>query len=237
LSSNRACYSRSEGKGILLERRKFLATFYQVTGLISVGGLVGCELNLLDRSKGGSSADPVLLELPDGRIRIQSPVYSLPLAYVSRRESRIYVAYESRIGVSVLLAAHISVSSGLWRIPLLGDDVGVPIDAGDAEREFVEHDIREWDPEMLPIEGDYRVQKGAPTLREVSLHCVPVLPEKGWVSGGPWSIMGCDGVADQLCREVFASIGQGRSHESKSYRTCVGTGQTVEFLSWICPQD
>ena len=179
--------------------------------------------------------DPLLLELPDGRISIQSAIPTLPLAYVSRGQQKIFVDYESRIGVSVLVAAHISVSSGLWRIPLIGDDVRVPIDAGDPEREFSEHDISEWDPGILPEEGDYRVQTGSPIQEELNLECVPVLPERGWVSGGPWSIERCHSSGVGLCREVFTPVGRGLKHDFKSYRTCAEKGQKVEFLSWICP--
>ncbi len=218
-----------------VDRRRFIKTLSKGTVVLGAAA-IGCDNYTQGQSDRNVYGDPVLLELSDGRIVIQDPIAILPLAYVSRSLREIYVAYESRMSVSVLVAAHISVSSGLWRIPLLGDDLGVPIDAGDPEREFSEHDISEWDPESSPEEGDYRVQVGSGEIESVKLDCVPVLPGKGWVSGGPWDTSKCNSSGAGLCREVFTKIGSGMKHEFKSYRTCAKEGQPVEFLSWICSE-
>ncbi len=213
-----------------------MATLCRATGILgATGAQFACGIDSTSEVVEGFPRDPLLLELPDGRISVQSAIPTLPLAYVSRGEQKIFVDYESRISVSVLVAAHISVSSGLWRIPLLGDDVRVPIDAGDPEREFSEHDISEWDPGLLPEEGDYRVQMGSPIQTEISLECAPVLPERGWVSGGPWPVERCHNSELGLCREVFTPVGRGLKHDFKSYRTCAEKGQQVQFLSWIVP--
>ena len=213
-----------------------MATLCRATGILGATGVqFACEIDSTSEVVEGFPRDPLLLELPDGRISVQSVIPALPLAYVSRGQQKIFVDYESRISVSVLVAAHISVSSGLWRIPLLGDDVRVPIDAGDPEREFQEHDISEWDPDLLPEEGDYRVQMGSPIQTEISLECAPVLPGRGWVSGGPWPVERCHKSELWLCRAVFTPVGRGLKHVFKSYRTCAEKGQQIQFLSWIVP--
>ena len=59
-----------------------------------------------------------------------------------------------------------------WRLtvpPLVGDDLGVPIPADDALREFEEVGIGAWDPGMDPVEGDFRIRLGRCTG-------VPLLP-------------------------------------------------------------
>tara|TARA_B110001454_G_C12675415_1_gene415628 strand:- start:58 stop:744 length:687 start_codon:yes stop_codon:yes gene_type:complete len=223
---------------IAIERRAFIRSICCTTGLIgSTWFQSACEINPRDASISADPFDPILLELADGRVNIESPMLNLPVAYVSIAQKKIFVEYESRISVSVLLAAHISVSSGLWRIPLFGEDLEVPIDAGDPGREFAERDISEWSPGQLLQEGDYRVQRGSSVQREILLDCVPILPEKGWVSGGPWLTYQCSGIGEKLCREVFSPIGKGIRHDSKSYRTCAESGIAAEFVSWACPQD
>ena len=109
---------------------------------------------------GPSINRPVLLPWSADAVRISAPMRERPMAYVSRGRQRVFVDHEFRGRVNVMLAAHISVSSGLWRIPLLGDDLGVPIPADDALREFEEVDIGAWDPGMDPVEGDFRIGRG-----------------------------------------------------------------------------
>ena len=218
-------------------RKGFLKFLCYKSGLIGISSIYSaCEISSRNEVDRPRPREPILFEYLDERVRIESPLSILPLAYVSNIEKKIFVDYESRISVSVTLAAHISVSSGLWRIPLLGEDVGLPIDAGDPRREFSEHSISEWNPGLLPREGDYRIRRGFAVAKEISLSCVPILPEKGWVSGGPWSFNQCDGISRELCSEVFTSVGKGVKHDSKAYRMCAGTGKVTEFMTWVVPK-
>ncbi len=221
----------------VIGRRGFVKFLCYTTGLVgSTWVNSACEMSFRNKSNVLRPFEPILLEHSDGGVMIESPMPNLPLAYVSRNEKKIFVEYESRISVSVVLAAHISVSSGLWRIPLFGEDVRVPIDAGDPLREFSEHNISEWNPVALAQKGDYRIQRGLPVEKEISFQCGPILPGKGWVSGGPWLVNQCGGITQKLCREVFTSVGRGVRHDSKAYRICAGTGKATEFLSWVCPE-
>ena len=118
-----------------------------------------------------------------------------------------------------------------WRIPLPGDPVGQPIQPGDTPREFEELDIVEWDPEMEPAEGDFRVRRGRPASVRVEFSCVPMSASGEWFSAGPWDVRQCEGVADQACREDFLDVGGGTRHPG---RGCADSPEPVRFITWAC---
>ena len=180
---------------------------------------------------------PLLLPWSDDVIRIAAPVSELPLAYVSMALRRVYIDREYRDRASWLLNAHISVSTGLWRIPLAGDPPGRPVTPGDELREFEEVGIREWDPALPPAENDIRVRRGRRASTTVSFSCVPgggvggVTEVNQWFSAGPWSIDLCVVGPDETTREDFMRAGSGVRHVDPG---CEDPGQPVHFITWAC---
>ena len=132
-----------------------------------------------------------------------------------------------------MLAAHISVSTALWRIPLPGDDLAIPIDVGDELREFEEIHISEWDPTMDPTEGDFRVRRGLRENVDVAFDCLPMAGREGWYSAGPWEIAQCTGRGPDLCREDFMDIGTGFHHDDRPL--CTERVSAVRYVTWACP--
>ena len=187
------------------------------------------------RSSGQSLTRPVLLPWTGDAVRISAPLSELPAAYVSRGSQRVFIELDSRTQIQMMLAAHISVSTGHWRIPLPGDDLGIPVDAGDALREFEETPIGEWDSNMDPKEGDFRVLHGQRETVEVAFECIPMAARKGWFSAGPWEIEQCAGPGPELCREDFIEIGTGSRHARRDIGTCTERVGAVRFVTWACP--
>ena len=135
------------------------------------------------------------------------------------------------------LVAHISVSSGHWRIPLPGDDLGIPIDAGDALREFEERPIGEWDPTMDPKEGDVRIRRGYEENVRVAFECLPMAEREGWFSAGPWDIVQCvPGPGTQLCREQFMEVGTGTRYAGRPRGSCGQPAGSVRYVTWACSE-
>ncbi len=153
------------------------------------------------------------------------------MAYVSMGLRQVFVDYAFRDRSNWILDAHISVSTGVWRIPLPGDPVGQPIQPGDTLREFEELDIVEWDPDMEPTEGDFRVRRGRPASVRIEFSCVPMFASAEWFSAGPWDILQCNGGADQACREDFLPVGEGTRHTG---RGCAEPREPVRFITWAC---
>ena len=218
------------------DRRSFLC---RATAM----GIVGPTLPFLACSPdpGGGVGDaagddfitrPVLLPWSDDAVHISAPMAELPLAYVSRAAQRVFVDRESRVAINVLLAAHISVSSGLWRIPLLGDDLKVPIPADDAVREFEETDIGAWSPDLAPTKGDFRIRFGRRTTVTVDFDCAPLSGGGGWYSAGPLQIAQCRGIGEEPCLEAFMNVGSGTRHPR---RYCAESEGEVELVTWACP--
>ncbi len=200
--------------------------------------VLGCGPDQAMRSRSGSASDgalidrPILLPWSQNAVRIASPVSEPPLAYVSQGVQRVFVDYDSRGRVNVMLAAHISVSSGLWRIPLLGDDLGVPIPADDALREFEETDIREWDPGLAPVEGDYRISKERPETVTIDFDCTPMSGGEGWFSAGPLDTVRCAASGEEPCLEAFMDVGAATRY---SRRYCGDADGDVRIVTWACP--
>ena len=201
----------------------------------------GCSLEEILREDGEARSAslslerPVLLPWTTDAVRISAPLSELPAAYVSRGLRRVFIELDSRIQVQVMLAAHISVSSGLWRIPLPGDDLRIPVDAGDELREFEETPVGEWDSTMDPTEGDFRIRRGQRVNVQVAFECVPMAAREGWFSAGPWEIAQCAGPGPDLCREDFMEIGTGVRHKRRAIGTCTEPMGPVRYLTWACP--
>ena len=185
-----------------------------------------------EMADGGAITRPVLLPWSENAVRIAAPLSELPMAYVSRGRQRVFVDHDSRGRASVMLAAHISVSSGLWRIPLLGDDLRIPIPADDALREFEEVDIREWDPTGDPVEGDFRIRRGRRTRVHVEFDCAPVSGADVWMRAGPLEIVQCQSPGEDLCLGALMSVGTGGRY---SRRYCAELEGTVRLVTWACP--
>ena len=188
------------------------------------------------RSPGRSLTRPVLLPWTGDAVRIGATLSELPAAYVSRGLLRVFIELDSRTQLQMMLAAHISVSTGHWRIPLPGDDLGIPVDAGDALREFEETPIGEWNSNMDPTEGDFRILHGRRETVEVAFECMPMAARKGWFSAGPWEIAQCVGRGPDLCREDFMEIGTGTRHARRDIGTCTEPMGPVRYVTWACPE-
>ncbi len=126
------------------------------------------------------------------------------VAYASWSQHHVYIDRDFRDAVHGLLNAHISVSTGHWRIPLPGDDPAEPLIPGAPEREFEEFGIEQWDPATRAGLGDFRIVRGD----AVSLLIVPACDagaSRGF-AGGPWQVtVGQRG--EGLVREDFVVLG------------------------------
>lgn len=227
----------------LCDRRAFLRRLGVAGVAAHTLPLVGCAPDRDDRStddaevaplatdSGPISIDrPVLLAWGGDGVHLAAPMAELPMAYVSMARREVFVDYESRGLSKWLLDAHISVSTGVWRIPLPGDPPNQPITPGDGVREFEELDIAAWDPSMEPAEGDFRIRRGRPTPLRIEFTCVPLAETGAWYTGGPWEVLRCAAGGEEACREDFLEIGTGVRHPR---RACAEPGVPVRFLSWV----
>jgi hypothetical protein len=223
------------------DRRAFLRHLTAVGLAAPAISIVGCDLEEIQRQgEGGSAAGlvisrPVLLPWASDAVRIAAPLSAIPVAYVSRGLRRVFIESESRLEIEGVLAAHISVSSGLWRIPLVGDDLGIPIDAGDELREFEETHIGEWNSTMDPAAGDFRLRRGQQETVRVDFDCAPMATSDGLFSAGPWEIGQCAGRGPGLCREDFVEIGTGSRYSRRDIGTCTEPVGAVRYMTWTCP--
>ena len=225
------------------DRRAFLRRLTAVGLATPAVSMLGCSLEETrgedeeTRFDGLSVVRPILLPGTDDAVRIGVPLPELPAAYVSRGLQRVFIELDSRIELQVMLAAHISVSSGLWRIPLPGDDLRIPVDAGDELREFEETPVGEWDSTMDPTEGDFRIRRGQRVNVRVAFDCMPMAAREGWFSAGPWEITQCAGPGPGLCREDFLEIGTGSRHTRRDIGTCTEPAEPVRYMTWVCPDE
>ena len=222
------------------DRRAFLRRATQLGLAAPTISTLGCGLEELQREDEDPPVsplitNPVLLPWTDDAVRIAAPLSEMPLAYVSRGLRRIYIGLDSRLQIEAMLAAHISVSTALWRIPLPGDDLRIPVDAGDELREFEETHIGEWDATLDPTDGDFRIRRGQPENVGVAFHCMPMASREGWYSAGPWEIEQCTTPGQDLCREEFMEVGTGSRYASRPLGACSEPVGTVRFVTWACP--
>jgi hypothetical protein len=145
---------------------------------------------------------------------------------------RVYLDPAYRDWAEHRLAAYVSVTTGLWRIPRPEDDPRVPIIPGDELREFEVVDLAIRDPDMTPVEGDVRLRLGAPVPVRIEVSCVPLLTGDGWISAGPMVVRRRDGPDDEGGREDFVAVGPGTRHGDGA---CLTQGDAVRILTWACP--
>jgi hypothetical protein len=177
---------------------------------------------------------PVLLPWGEDGVRIAAPPHEQPAAYVSMGARRVFVDFDFRDQVYWELRAHISVSTGLWRIPLVGDPPKEPITPGDEAREFEEMSIRDWDPRADPAEGDVRILRGRALVTRVDFTCAPLAGGGAWYRAGPWDILQCGDPGETLCREDFLTVGTGVRYADRDCTALVGS---VRVLTWACLEE
>jgi hypothetical protein len=180
---------------------------------------------------GGAITRPVLLRWSGDAVQIAAPPAELPVAYVSMAERRLFVDFDYRDQVYWDLSAHISVSTGVWRLPLVGDPPTHPVMPGDVLREFEELSIRDWDPTAPPAENDIRIMRGRALARRVAFACAYLAGGGAWIAGGPWDIEQCGDPSEGLCREDFWNIGTGMRYADRDCTQPVGP---VRVLTWAC---
>lgn len=174
---------------------------------------------------------PILLPWGPDAVRIAAAPRERPVAYMSIGRKEIYIDRDFRDRLQYALSAHISVSTGHWRVPLPGDPTTIPIQPGDAEREFEEIDMRVWDATMQPTEGDVRVLRGSAGPVGVNVTCAPLSGGGAWLSGGPWQLLQCGPANEELCREDLMEVGAGTRFAD---RDCTRPLGPVRFVTWAC---
>ena len=218
-------------------------TFLRRLGAAGVGAPVIALLACGDRSQpedegsiasvGRTIVDPILRSYPVDAARIVFPMSELPLAYVSQGLRLVFVDREYRDLAVGILSAHISVSTGHWRIPQPGDRPEEPLIPGVPLREFEPVGIGDLDLEMEPAEGDFRVRRGQRARTTIDFSCVPMADSSQRISGGPWHIEQCDGSGAGTCREDFVEVGIGAQFADGN---CDDVAGEVRLLTWVCPQ-
>ena len=172
---------------------------------------------------------PVLLPFGRDAVWIAAPPREQPAAYVSMATRQLFVDYDYRDQIYWDLRAHISVSTGVWRIPLVGDSPSVPVTPGDEIREFEELSMREWDPTADPAEGDIRVMRGSALPLRIDFSCAPLAGGGAWFQAGPWDLLHCGEPSEALCREDFRTVGTGTRY---SDRDCTQLVAPTRMLTW-----
>ncbi|MDH3206557.1 MAG: hypothetical protein OEO79_08090 [Gemmatimonadota bacterium] len=220
-----------------LDRRAFLRRAALAALSAPAVGVLACTPDVLPRERRGEEGvgrtlnRPILLPWgPDG-VRIAAPPSERPVAYMSMGRMEIYIDRDFRDRLQYALSAHISVSTGHWRIPRPGDSPLVPVQPGDAQREYEEIDLREWDALIEPVEGDLRVLRGSAADVRMEVPCAPLSGGGVWLNGGPWDLLQCGPPNEQLCREDLMEIGTGQRF---SDRDCTRPAGSVRFVTWAC---
>jgi len=170
----------------------------------------------------------------DGDAQILPPIESGEIvAYVSRAEQRIYVSRDFRDRAQNLLNAHISVSTGHWRIPLPGDSPSEPLIQGVPQREFEEFAVDDLDADMEPSVGDFRVLVGGYVPLSIGLECV--LDEDGsvYVVAGSMAAMVGARAAAGIVREDFLVVGEVGLFEGPS---CLERTATKRAVMWVAQE-
>jgi len=238
------------------DRRAFLRSLSVAVLGGSTLSVAGCRTEESEREAGGASGEastlgtvgsrpglrpaitrPVLLPWSEDIVRIAAPSPELPVAYVSRALRRIFVDHDYRDRATWLLDAHISVSTGHWRIRLPGDPPGQPVTPGDALREFEELAMHDWDGSMAPAMDDIRIRRGSRATQRVDFQCVSLaggMSPTRWYDAGPWDLGVCDGTSKDSTREDFMVMGTGLCHEG---RACAQSGEAVQFVTWAIRGD
>ncbi len=197
--------------------------------LCSFAVVVGCTPDVPTARGAVGDLRPIVREWSGDGLWLDSPLWEVPLAYVSMERREVYVDRAFRDRASWLLDAHISVSTGLWRIRLPGDPSREPITPGDEIREFEELDIGRWNPGAEPRVGDIRIVRGDHSLTRVSVACRPVSGvEAGgerWWSATLFAVPVRAGAAGSSSRQDFARVGIVATHPT------VGCGQNADSMA------
>lgn len=174
---------------------------------------------------------PVLIPL-DGAadVRLVAAPSEQPVAYVSMATRQLFVDLEYRDQVYWDLRAHISVSTGVWRIPLVEDPPRYPITPGDEVREFEELTMRDWDPLAEPTEGDIRVMRGGAVPTRIDFGCAPQAGGGAWFHAGPWDVLQAGMPTEALTREDFVAVGTATRF---SDRDCTQRTGPARVLTWL----
>lgn len=207
---------------------------------IVVGLLAGCVGGGNDAGEGTgvetaapAEVDLRAIDLGGATGVVESGVAVGLVAYVSRAERRVYLDRDWRGRVHFLLGAYTSVSTGLWRIPLPGDDPLRPIAPGDESREFEVTGLDAMPPGLEPVPGDMRVRVGAPESVRLEGSCpgegAGGTSEAPGLLGGPWTVARLDGPPGAGGREEFVRVGAGRRADP----TDCTPGEPVDVLTWM----
>ena len=221
------------------DRRTFLLRLGAAGLGTPVIALVACA----DRSQAESEApttstdrpvvDPIVRSYAGNAARLVTPMSQPPIAYVSQGLRLVFIDREFRDLLVGILSAHISVSTGHWRIPQPGDPLQEPLIPGVPVREFEEVGIGDWDLGMEPSEGDFRIRRGQRVETTIDFSCVPMIGSSQQLSGGPWHIVHCDGSGAGTCREDFVEVGIAARSTAGS---CGDGNDEIRVLTWVCPE-
>jgi hypothetical protein len=177
--------------------------------------------------------DPIIHSYGADAACIVAPLPGPPIAYVSQGLQLVFINREFRDLLVGILSAHISVSTGHWRIPQPGEPLKEPLIPGVPQHEFEEVGIGDLDLEMEPSEGDFRIRRGQRAETTIDFSCIAMADSSQHVSGGPWRVEQCDGSGRGTCREDFVEVGIGSRYAAAS----CGTGALdIRLLSWVCPE-
>ena len=218
-------------------------TFLRRLGAASFGAPMLTLAACSDRSQAESGAstttarltvtDPIVRSYGTDAARIVAPMSEPPIAYVSQGLRLVFIDRDFRDLLVGILSAHISVSTGHWRIPQPGEPLAEPLIPGVPQREFEEIGIGDLDLEMEPSEGDFWIRRGQRVETTIDFSCVPIADSSQQISGGPWRVEQCDGSGIGTCREDFVEVGIGSRYAAAS----CGTGALdIRLLSWVCPE-
>jgi hypothetical protein len=221
--------------GTTFDRRTFLRRAASAALAVPAVSMLGCSADVpvsepaSDVAAGRTLTRPILLPWGPDAVRIAAPPSERPVAYMSRGRMAIYIDRDFRDRLQYVLSAHISVSTGHWRIPLPDDPPRIPVQPGDALREYEEFDLRIWDAEMEPAEGDVRVLRGSAVGVSVEARCESISGGGAWLSGGPWDLLRCGVPNDDLCREDLMEVGTGTRYAD---RDCTQPTGSVRVVTW-----
>lgn len=217
-------------------------TFLRRLGAAGLGAPVVALVACTDRSQaergasttttGRTVLDPIVRSYAGDAARIVTPMSEPPIAYVSQGLRLVFIDREFRDLLVGILSAHISVSTGHWRIPQPGDPLEEPLIPGVPQREFEEVGIGDLDLEMEPSEGDFRIRRGQRAETTIDFSCVPMVDSSQRLSGGPWLVVQCDGSGAGACREDFVEVGIGARSTDENCRDVAGE---IRLLTWVCP--
>ncbi|MEQ1856306.1 MAG: hypothetical protein ABL963_07545 [Longimicrobiales bacterium] len=230
-----------------MDRRSFLRRAGAAALAAPAASLVGCGDGAPDVGAVGGAPDgaptadpallrgdivrPILFPWSEEAVWMDAPTREMPVAYVSMGSRQLFVDSAFRDQVYWDLKAHISVSTGVWRIPLVGDSPREAVVPGDVLREFEELSEREWDPTARPSLGDIRLTRGTATPRHVELMCAPLAGGGTWLRAGPWDIVQSAAPTAALVREDFGSIGRAMRFAD---RDCTRPRGEADVLTWSC---